>query len=138
MRRLVHLLVIVAVIVSVRACGGLTAVEDRAAATSRRAAERTGMTILRDRWRDDIWPAIAGRTRAASLRGQQAATAVLERLASGTGSTRESIESAAGRAASAVGGAFTGSSDDGGGAGGAAAAPAGGNDAPGPAEAPQP
>jgi hypothetical protein len=128
MRRLVHLLAIVAVIVSVRACGGLTAVEDRMSASSRWAAERTGMTTVRDRWRDNVSPAIAGRTRAASLRLQQTTTAVLERLASGTGSVRDSIGSAAGRAASAIGGAFTGSSDDGGGDGGARA-PAGSNDA---------
>jgi hypothetical protein len=125
----VHLLAIVAVIVSVRACGGLTAVEDRMSASSRWAAERTGMTTVRDRWRDNVSPAIAGRTRAASLRLQQTTTAVLESLASRTGSVRDSIGSAAGRAASAISGAFTGPSDVDGDVGGATAPPAERNDA---------
>jgi hypothetical protein len=96
MRRVAHLLILVSVIAVVRACGGLAIAEDRIAANTRWIADKTGVTALRERWRDSMAPRITSTRRNAWLRVQQATSSALERLESGATRVRDTVDSGVG------------------------------------------
>jgi hypothetical protein len=102
MRRVVHLVLIAGVIAGVRACGGLPAVGDRLAATTRWVGDRTGIKGLQQAWRSDVVPAVKGATKSASRRSQQAVSDALERAGSDATEVRSNIRSAAAAAAATI------------------------------------
>jgi len=83
MRRVVHLLLLISVIAGVRACGGLVTAEDRVSAHAQWIGDKTGVSTLRRKWREDVAPRISGAGQRAWLRVEQATSTALERLASG-------------------------------------------------------
>ena len=50
MRRLIHLVLLIFIVVTVRAFGGVPAAEDRLAATSRWIGDKTGLSSVREEW----------------------------------------------------------------------------------------
>lgn len=134
MRRVVHLVLLLSIIVTVRACGGLTVLEDRARANMRWIAEKTGVVAVRERWRDNVAPRITGVRRNAWQRVEQATFTALERLASGTTSVGDKIDSGAAAAAATIKEAATGRPAQPGDAG-STPAPTRGSNAPDPSDA---
>jgi hypothetical protein len=66
MRRLIHLVLLVVIIVAVRACGGAVEAEDRLGVASRWLAEKTGMTQAMDAWNANVRPRVAAVTESTS------------------------------------------------------------------------
>ena len=75
MRRLIHLVLLVVIVVTVRAFGGASAAGDRIGSTSRWIGDKTGLSVVRERWDKGV-----GRNfTAASNRMDQAVTFALDR-----------------------------------------------------------
>ena len=98
MRRVVHLLLLISVIAGVRACGGLAIAEDRLSAQAQWIGDKTGVTALRRKWREDVAPRISRAGQNTWLRMQQAMATALERLASGAVSVGGTVGSGVGSA----------------------------------------
>ena len=108
MRRLAHLVIVISVILVVRSCGGMAVAEDRMSATSQWVAEKTGMTAVRDKWRKDVAPIIAGTSRAASQGVQDAVRGVLVGIESGATGVRDRMSAAGSSVLEAIKNAFGG------------------------------
>jgi hypothetical protein len=111
MRRFAHLIIVISLILVVRSCGGMAIAEDRMSATSQWVAQKTGMTAVRDKWRKDIAPAIAGTSRKASQGLQDAVRGGMQSIDSGAIGTRDRINAAGASVVSAVKNAFGGAPD---------------------------
>jgi len=111
----------------VRACGGLTVAEDRVAANAQWMADKTGVTAMRNRWREDLAPRISSASRNAWQRVEQASATALERLASRTTTVLGTIDSGAGTVKDATTGRPNGTRPGG---VGSSPAPARGGDTP--------
>ena len=98
MRRLVHLVLLISVIAGVRACGGLAIAEDRMSAQAQWIGDKTGVTTLRRKWREDVAPRFSRAGQNAWLRMNQAMSTALERLASGAVSVGGTVGSGVGSA----------------------------------------
>jgi hypothetical protein len=66
LRRLVHLVIFVGVIVGVRSCGGGASAEDQLSTGTQWIANRTGLAAVKDDWDRSIRPRIASVTDTAS------------------------------------------------------------------------
>jgi hypothetical protein len=75
MRRLIHLVLLIFIVVTVRAFGGAPAAEDRLAATSRWIGDKTGLGAVREEWDKTVGRSLT----AASSRTTQAVTFALDR-----------------------------------------------------------
>jgi len=75
MRRLIHLVLLIFIVVTVRAFGGAPAAEDRLAATSRWVGDKTGLSVVREEWDKTMGRSLT----AASSRTNQAVTFALDR-----------------------------------------------------------
>lgn len=60
MRRLIHLVLLILIVVTVRAFGGAPAAEDRLAATSRWIGDKTGLSAFREEWDKTVGPSLTG------------------------------------------------------------------------------
>ena len=78
MRRIVHVLLILVAVAAVRSCGGAAAVEDRMSAGTRWAAERTGLSSIRDNWRENVIPVFEGITKATFAKTGRTVTVLLD------------------------------------------------------------
>ena len=85
MRRLVHLVLLIALVAAIRACGGLTVVGDRLTSTTRALGERTGVKTAQQKWKTGVEPQITGAARNAAKKGHQAVSDALDRAASDLG-----------------------------------------------------
>ena len=74
MRRLIHLVLLILIVVTVRAFGGVPATEDRLAATSRWIGDKTGLSAFREEWDKTVGRSLTG----ASNRMTQTVTFVLD------------------------------------------------------------
>ena len=63
MRRLVHIGLLLLIVMVVRACGGVNQAEDRLSAATRWAAERTGLSGVKETLDTKVRPPIAAATR---------------------------------------------------------------------------
>jgi hypothetical protein len=66
LRRIIHLVLLIVVVLGVRACGGATEAEDRLGATTRWMAEKTGLTVAKQSWDRTVRPRITAATRTTS------------------------------------------------------------------------
>jgi hypothetical protein len=66
LRRAIHLVILTAVIVGIRAYGGAASAEDRLGAATQWFVEKTGLAAAKERWDKSIRPPIAAFTGAAS------------------------------------------------------------------------
>jgi hypothetical protein len=103
MRRLAHLVLLISIIAAVRACGGLVVAEDRFSVHAQWIGDKTGVTALRQKWREDVAPRISGTGQRAWLRMEQAMSSALERLASRANNVGGAIGSEVGRATRGAG-----------------------------------
>jgi hypothetical protein len=74
MRRLIHLVLLVVIVVTVRAFGGASAAEDRIGSTSRWIGDKTGLSAFREEWDKTVGRSLT----AASNRMTQAVTFALD------------------------------------------------------------
>jgi hypothetical protein len=65
-RRVVHIVLLVLIVMGVRACGGATQTEDRLNATTRWMAEKTGLTGAKEAWDATVWPPLVAVARTTS------------------------------------------------------------------------
>ena len=65
-RRLIHVVILIGLVVGVRECGGAASVEDQLRVSTRWIAERTGLGAVRERWDKLIRQPIAAITGSAS------------------------------------------------------------------------
>jgi hypothetical protein len=75
MRRLIHLVLLILIVVTVRAFGGVPGAEDRLAATSRWIGDKTGLSAFREEWDKTVGRSLT----ATSNRTTQAVTFALDR-----------------------------------------------------------
>jgi len=66
LRRIIHLVILIVVVLGVRACGGATQAEDRLGETTRWMAEKTGLTVAKQSWDRTVRPRITAATRTTS------------------------------------------------------------------------
>ena len=85
MRRLLHLVLLVAIMLGIRACGGMAVTEDRLSAATRWAAEKVGLANTKDAFDATVRPPMASATRSMS-----------DALYATTSRTMDSVEAAAG------------------------------------------
>lgn len=85
MRRLLHIVLLLAIMLGIRACGGMAITEDRLSAATRWAAEKVGMANKKDAFDAAVRPPLAAATRSMS-----------DSLYSTTARTMDSMEAAAG------------------------------------------
>ena len=107
MRRVVHLLIVVVIVVTVRFTGS-TEARDRVDRGLRVVAEKTGVAALHERWRAQVAPAIVSVTDRTASAIRDSADAALDRAESATGSVRSGLLDQARRFTSAVASIFGG------------------------------
>ena len=66
MRRLVHLLLLVFIVIGVRACGGATETQDRLGFASRWMAQNTGLAGAGEAWDTSVRPRVEAMTKSIS------------------------------------------------------------------------
>ena len=66
MRRLIHLALLLAIMLGIRACGGMAVTEDRLGATTRWMAEKVGLANTKDAFDATVRPPMAAATRSMS------------------------------------------------------------------------
>lgn len=66
MRRLIHLALLLAIILGIRACGGMAVTEDRLGATTRSMAEKVGLANMKDAFDATVRSPVAAATRSMS------------------------------------------------------------------------
>jgi hypothetical protein len=85
LRRLIHLALLLAIMVGIRACGGMAATEDRLGAATRWMAERVGLGQTKQAFDAAVRPPMAAATRSLS-----------DSIYATTARTMDSVEAAAG------------------------------------------
>jgi hypothetical protein len=96
-RRVVHVLVLIGLIVGVRACGGAASAEDRLGAGTQWFAEKTGLAAAKARWDKSIRPPIAAMTSSASQSLYGGLSRSLEQMSSVTDQSAAWVRDSAGR-----------------------------------------
>jgi hypothetical protein len=66
LRRLLHLVLLLAIMLGIRACGGMAVTEDRLGATTRWMAEKVGLANTKDAFDARVRPPMAAATRSMS------------------------------------------------------------------------
>ena len=89
LRRAIHVVILIGVIVGIRAYGGAASAEDKLGATTQWFAEKTGLAAVKERWDKSIRPPIAAVTSSASeslyrslARSMESASAATDQSAS--------------------------------------------------------
>lgn len=115
MRRLIHLVILVAIIVGLRAWGP-DAAQDRLSAGLRWTAERTGLVAAGDLWREQVRPWLGSSVRSAGETARQGLATGLDRVGDiGSGGWRRAVGQVAdttAAAARAIRRVFTGESPE--------------------------
>ena len=101
-RRLIHVVVLISVIIGVRACGGTTSAEEKLGAGTQWFAEKTGLAAAKARWDKSIRPPIAAITGSASQALYGSLSRSLEQASSATDQTAALIRDGSGKAVDAV------------------------------------
>jgi hypothetical protein len=101
-RRLIHVVVLISLIVGVRACGGAASAEDRLGAGTQWFTEKTGLAAVKARWDKSIRPPLAAMTGSASTALYGAVARSLDQASSITDQTAAWTRDTAGKAVDAV------------------------------------